>query len=43
MEIVVQKYGGSSVCTTEKIKRVAKEIKKSKEERFSDTQESTAT
>ncbi len=32
MNIIVQKYGGSSVGTTEKIKRVAEEIKKSKEE-----------
>lgn len=32
MDIVVQKYGGSSVCTTKKIKRVAQEIKKSKED-----------
>ncbi len=32
MDIVVQKYGGSSVSTTEKIKKVANEIKKSKEE-----------
>ncbi|MFW6382351.1 MAG: aspartate kinase [Bacillota bacterium] len=32
MDIVVQKYGGSSVCSTQKIKRVAREIKKTKEE-----------
>ena len=32
MDIVVQKYGGSSVSTTDKIKMVAEEIKKSKEE-----------
>ena len=34
MEIVVQKYGGSSVATTEKIKKVAEKVIRKKEEGY---------
>lgn len=34
MEIVVQKYGGSSVATTDKIKKVAEKVIKKKEEGY---------